>query len=585
MSPTVSVVTSCHNASKYLVEAIESILDQTFKDFEFILIDDGSTDNTLEIIRDYKKKDQRIVVIEKDNTGLADSLNVGIGLAKGIWIARQDVDDVSLMDRIEKQLNYVLHHKNIVLLGTGCYVINETGDVIKKKGYPPGNKRLVERLENNEMAFPHSSVLFRRDEVQRIGGYRGRLNGAEDRDLWLRLSNSGQIACLEEPLIRLRKHTESMTAGNYKSLVLSQAAIISYKLNKQNCLDPIEQEETFSQEFLQWLESRLEQQGQPKEAKLYFEIESRRYTRPGIKTTIKTLGLLINHQGFQLLKHRFFGSDISTMLTREWIKLGRDNHGKQDCFSMAGNTQFKDNNLSFKTRGVVMLPNHRILVVDPYHEILGPHQVAIRFVESLNRAGWYFVVAVPAVSPVYEHYKSIGIEPRIVPGLESLRRGMNPFTCIRLVWKNVLATLSLTRLIRQEKIRLVHSVSVNCWVGGFAARFARIPSVYHIHDLTLNSSRVMGILIGLVLFISSDKTLCVSRAALKSLPLHSWNYSKACVLRNAVDPNIFYPDLSERNSIRIELGLRSELLCGWVLWDARQTERSGYFYTGICVSC
>jgi glycosyltransferase involved in cell wall biosynthesis len=205
-----------------------------------------------------------------------------------------------------------------------------------------------------------------------------------------------------------------------------------------------------------------------------------------------------------------------------------------------------------------MKSNYHVLVVDPYKEIVGPHQVAYRFIKELKKNGWSFLVAIPSASPVYEHYKSIGIETRIVPGIESLRRGMTIFHYLRLAWQSIRAILFLNNLIRQEKIGLVHSVTINCWVGGFAARLARVPSVYHIHDLTLSSSRMMGVLIGLVLFVSSDKTLCVSKAALESLPLYSWNHSRASILRNAIDPTAFYPDPSMRDSVRSELGLRPD---------------------------
>ena len=322
MSPTVSVVTSCYNAAKYLDEAVESILDQTFKDFEYILIDDGSTDNTLEIIRRYEKEDQRVVVVEKANSGLADSLNVGIRLAKGKWIARQDADDVALKDRIEKQVKYVLDNEDIVLLGTGCILIDETGRFIKKKNYPSQNAILLDELENNGRTFPHSSVIFKRDAAMRLGGYRKRLNRAQDLDLWLRLSTSGQIACLQEPLIKLRKHSNSWTAGNPMFSIFSYAGMLSYKLKKQGYPDPIEQDEMHFQEFLNWLESRLKQQNQFEELRTYLEIEKRRYSRPGIRTSVEILALLLSHEGFKVMKQRLFGSGRATGLAIDWRKIG-----------------------------------------------------------------------------------------------------------------------------------------------------------------------------------------------------------------------------------------------------------------------
>jgi glycosyltransferase involved in cell wall biosynthesis len=321
MSPTISVVTSCYNASEYLTEAVESILNQTVTDFELLLIDDGSTDNTVELLRNFEKKDKRIIVVEKRNTGLGDSLNVGLRLAKSPWIARMDQDDVAMSDRFEKQLAYVFIQNEIILLGTGCLVIDENGRIIKKKIYPATQKELIHKLVNNEMAFPHSSVLFRRDKALSIGGYRGRLNGAEDRDLWLRLSRLGRIACLQEPLIKLRRHQASMTAGNYyNSSVLARAAIISYKLNKKNHQDPIELDEPNFQAFINWLKNSLEKYAHTEEVRLYFDIEKLRYKSGGFRTKMEILNLLISRMGIQVLQHRFLVNDITAKLTNEWIE-------------------------------------------------------------------------------------------------------------------------------------------------------------------------------------------------------------------------------------------------------------------------
>jgi glycosyltransferase involved in cell wall biosynthesis len=330
MGPVISVITSCYNASKYLCEAVDSVINQTFKDFEYILIDDGSIDETAEIIRGYARKDNRIVVIEKANTGLTDSLNVGLRTAKGTWIARLDADDVALCKRFETQINFLTYNPKIVLLGSACFVIDDTGRYIKRKSYPTENDILCKRLENNGTTFPHSSVLFRTDLARRLGGYRIRLEGAEDRDLWLRLSVNGKIASLDEPLIKLRKHSESITSGNLRSLLISFAAMISYKLQKQNFPDPIGQDENHFNEFIQWLEGRLEQQGWPEEVRLFFEIEKRRYAKPGIKTLIEILGLVNNRHGFNLVKERIFGSDNANRLTRDWIKFkaNKNNLGK-----------------------------------------------------------------------------------------------------------------------------------------------------------------------------------------------------------------------------------------------------------------
>src|SRR5688500_1611394 len=118
-TPTVSVVMSIYNAERWLEEALDSVLAQSFSDFEFLLVDDGSTDGTARIIARYAARDDRCRVITKHNTGLSDSLNVGIERARGEWIARLDADDIAVPTRFEEQLTYLRKNPGVVLLGTG----------------------------------------------------------------------------------------------------------------------------------------------------------------------------------------------------------------------------------------------------------------------------------------------------------------------------------------------------------------------------------------------------------------------------------------------------------------------------------
>ena len=137
MKPLISVVMSVYNGEKYLKRSIDSILNQTFKDFEFIIINDGSTDKSLEIIKSYD--DDRIVLIDQENKGLTKSLNIGIKTASGKYIARQDADDVSLPDRLKKQVDFLEVREDVVLLGCRAY------EVI-------GEKRILSRyFEENEL--------------------------------------------------------------------------------------------------------------------------------------------------------------------------------------------------------------------------------------------------------------------------------------------------------------------------------------------------------------------------------------------------------------------------------------------------
>jgi glycosyltransferase involved in cell wall biosynthesis len=201
------------------------------------------------------------------------------------------------------------------------------------------------------------------------------------------------------------------------------------------------------------------------------------------------------------------------------------------------------------------LAERNVLVVDPYNEIVGPHQVVARFVEKLSKKGWRFYVVVPSRGPTYDHFRTMGIELFLHPGVEYLRRHMPLKQYLRMALLSISSVVMLIRIIRLKRISLVHSGNANCWVGGIAARLARVPNIYHVHDLTLKSSRLSNFLIGQAIHRTCDLTICVSQAAVNSLPMASVNRAKSIVLYNAVDPTVFYPDPEIRSQVRKELEL------------------------------
>ena len=209
--PKVSVVMPVYNGSKYLVEAIESILSQTFDDFEFLIIDDGSTDKSLEIIKSYE--DPRIKVIQNpQNLGISASLNNGIYSAKGEYIARMDGDDISLPDRFQKQIKFLDSHPEVIIVGSYMNIIGSLFN--QKLRYPLSHDDIVNSmLTSNPMGHP--SVMFRRLEVTQLGGYRSMKewnNGSEDYDLWLRMVGANyKLANLPECLMDYRIHANSLT--------------------------------------------------------------------------------------------------------------------------------------------------------------------------------------------------------------------------------------------------------------------------------------------------------------------------------------------------------------------------------------
>jgi glycosyltransferase involved in cell wall biosynthesis len=204
--PTISVVMSVYNGEKYVDQSVKSILNQTFKDFEFIIIDDGSTDNTLTILLSYK--DERIRLIKNEaNIGLTKSLNKGIGLASGEYIARQDADDISLPQRFEKQVTFFNENPEYGLVGCRCYRVDLNNKTIGKELFFTEHNDIVSMLLNDNH-FVHSSVMLRKDCIDKVGSYNEYLKYAQDYDLWLRISEYYKVANLGEflHLWRYSKH-------------------------------------------------------------------------------------------------------------------------------------------------------------------------------------------------------------------------------------------------------------------------------------------------------------------------------------------------------------------------------------------
>jgi len=203
-SPKVSVVMSCYNVSKTLEEAIESILSQTFSDFEFVIIDDGSSDETLEKLRAFQQRDDRInVIVNKENKGLAASLNIGIKASNASWIARMDADDIAMKTRIEKQLGFLTQNPNVDVLGTGITQITQEGEKRDTVGLPELHSDIITRIFKKPLVF-HPTVMVKKEVYENIGMYNPKLRWAEDADLWYRIYDQVIFHNLQEPLLSYR---------------------------------------------------------------------------------------------------------------------------------------------------------------------------------------------------------------------------------------------------------------------------------------------------------------------------------------------------------------------------------------------
>ena len=210
-APLVSVVMAVKNGGQLMREAIDSILNQTFTDFEFIIINDGSTDNTLEILSEYK--DPRIQVYSQENQGLARSLNRGICLSAGKYIARQDHDDISLPTRLAKQVEYLEAHPECGLLGTAAEIWSPSGPTGRYHHHPTSSSRLkFELIFNNP--FVHTSWIFRSDIVQQVGYYTidPQREPPEDYEYVSRIARKFDVANLSEVLVIYREMPNSLSS-------------------------------------------------------------------------------------------------------------------------------------------------------------------------------------------------------------------------------------------------------------------------------------------------------------------------------------------------------------------------------------
>lgn len=210
-SPAISVIMPVFNSQRYLAEAIESILDQTFTDFEFLIFDDGSTDRSPAIIREYADKDARIVAeFSAANKGYVVHLNQGIRRARGRFIARMDSDDVSMSHRLEKQVQYLKDHPAVGIVGSSAIIIDHEAKQLRINRRE-SDPLLIKWTTFFTNPFYHSSLLIRKSLFDRVGFYDAGMQPAEDRDMWLRAFYETEFGNIVEPLIKYRVHEKSIS--------------------------------------------------------------------------------------------------------------------------------------------------------------------------------------------------------------------------------------------------------------------------------------------------------------------------------------------------------------------------------------
>lgn len=213
----ISVVMSVYNTEKYLKEAIDSILNQTYQDFEFIIVNDCSADGSWDILKDYEKRYNCIKLINNsENLGLTKSLNKALAIAKGEYIARMDADDISELNRFERQLEYLIAHPDIDILGTFSNDINEQGEAFRTRTTPVLHKDIVGMLPKL-CPMSHPTVIFKRKSLKTIGFYNEKYKTSQDLEMWFRAAGAGlKFGNIPEFLFRYRMDSEFLARKTLK---------------------------------------------------------------------------------------------------------------------------------------------------------------------------------------------------------------------------------------------------------------------------------------------------------------------------------------------------------------------------------
>ena len=226
----VSVIMPVYNSENYLREAIDSILNQTFRDFELVIVDDCSTDSSAAIIEEYKKIDSRVVTHRQHkNSGIAAARNKGLQLSSGEYIAFMDSDDISLPDRLEKQNNFIKSHPEVGVLGGGAEIVDGNGNYISTLYFPETNLMISWSLCFYDPII-NPSVMMKRSIVLGAGGYHDSRESdteyyPEDYDLWTRLSGKTNFYNLSDVILMLRKHSSNITKTRLESTIKNSLKI------------------------------------------------------------------------------------------------------------------------------------------------------------------------------------------------------------------------------------------------------------------------------------------------------------------------------------------------------------------------
>ena len=310
----ISVVLSSYNGDKFIEETILSVLNQTFSNFNFLIVDDGSTDTTVSIIEAFLKKDKRIILFKRLHHGPVDSLNFAIGISKSKWIARIDQDDIWNECKLEKQLAKLNSCKNIKLIGSNCCEIDRNGKIMHSYSYPTSNFFLKNNLKRFKSFFPHSSSLFSRIVFKKIGGYKPAFYMADDWNLWVNFSFYGKISSINEALVKIRRHNLQRSFFDSGITQITHAiasSIFLYDSKLRNKNDHF---------FLKWVSDELIKINYFEKRKKLNEFKGSLYSKKNFlnKGSIFFMFFICNPVNLIYIYEKLFGSGLPRQLSRKW---------------------------------------------------------------------------------------------------------------------------------------------------------------------------------------------------------------------------------------------------------------------------
>ncbi len=241
--PAVSVAMSVYDGERFLALAIESILSQTFTDFEFLILNDGSRDGSAAIIDHYAAQDARIRAIHRENRGLVASLNQMLEEAKAPLVARMDCDDISLPTRFERQIAFLGENPDYGVVGTWSEDIDEDGNPYSLTGndHPTNHNEFLNAIAEANPLLCHPSVIMKRDLVRSVGGYHAAFKHCEDYDLWLRLASVTKLCSIPERLVRYRHwFNQVSTKFAYAQQIGAATSFYAWRERQAGRADPTE---------------------------------------------------------------------------------------------------------------------------------------------------------------------------------------------------------------------------------------------------------------------------------------------------------------------------------------------------------